>query len=105
MTTALVVSIGTDDIVRRELTIAGAALSPEQEAAITDVRLQIGELTLSEQASTITRDGGVISINLGQHITRVGQYLAYLSVCDAEHPEGIPWDTWWIRARYWPTQS
>lgn len=89
-----------DNEVVRELLIDGNSLTTEQQNAITDVHIHIGDVCIKMSDGDITLDGGVITVRLGKFVD-AGVHKAKVTVYSIDHQDGIAWEYWLVIVEAW----
>ena len=82
-----------DNPIVRELLQDGESPAP----GITRVQAKVGDVCLdTNEDSEITLEGNVVTMVLGGTGLALGTHRCELIVYDANHPNGISWDRFWV---------
>lgn len=94
-----IVFLGRDNPIVRELLQDG---QPPEPGAITRVQARIGDVCLSsDEDEEITLAQNVVTLRLGNVGLAPGTYQCKLIVYDAQHPNGLAWDAFYVVAKVW----
>ena len=106
------VHIGRDNITAYDLEYmpkGETSFVPVPDNTITRAVIRFGPFCLDTNVAGhadifyLSNNNKTIEMRLGRVTDlRIGTYYAYLTIYDANHPNGIPWANFRIRVRLWP---